>query len=200
MMSMELHGLDPQPNLYQTRCPSYERIPLPKDGSYDCRDRLDIINLLNSYGHLFDGAYREAWLERIFTDDIEWTLLPADANPAGTVVLRGRDQVRARFAETESRASLFLKEHDLDPAEGTVFHQITDICVVEQTERAARVAARQFVGVAHEGLVPPFQRFASVVIEGELTKQDDNCWRVKRWRLTSGAGRAMSRGARRRGA
>jgi hypothetical protein len=186
----------PQAELYQTRCPIYNVVPLPTDEQYDCRDRLDIINLLNSYGHLFDGGFRDAWIERIFTNDIEWTLLPADANPEAAVVMRGHDQIRTRFAQSESRASLFLKEQGLDPAEATVFHQITDICVVDQTPSTAHVVARQFVGVGHEGLVPPFQRFASVVIEGELIKRDDGRWRVRRWRLTSGAGRAMSRGAR----
>ena len=45
----------------------YSSAPMPViSDKYSLRDRLDILNLLSLYGHLFDGGYRTAWLETIF--------------------------------------------------------------------------------------------------------------------------------------
>ena len=184
---------DPQLELYETCCSRYDRPPLPMRGDYDLRDRLDIVNLLTAYGHLFDGGYRDAWIETIFAPDIEWTLLPFDGDHAAAVTMNGRDEVRAMFAGSTSQASMFLTKHGLAPAEAHVFHQISDICVVDQADTDAHVVARQFVGVGHESLDPSFQRFASVLVEGQLTKRPDAGWQVRRWQLTRSARKAMGR-------
>ena len=163
--------------------PRYSRAPLPMMGQpYDLHDRLEILNLLGAYGHLFDGGYREAWLETLFAPDVRFRLTP----PPGPlspepIVMEGRDGVRDWFARTPRVYRLLVESAGLDPMQAAVFHGIQNISVLEQTADRARIVANQYVGVRHAGLKPPFQYVGNVRIEGVLEKQPDGCWRITDW-------------------
>jgi len=166
--------------------PRYNAPALPlQGGDYDVRDRLDILNLLGAYGHLFDGGYREDWLATIFAPDARFSLTPrAVSLPPAPTVMEGRDGIRRWFAETPRVYRQLAEAQGLDPDKALVFHGIQNVVVVEQDARAARVVANQFIGVRHEGLSPPFQYVANVRIEGRLEKQPDGCWRVAVWDIS----------------
>lgn len=163
----------------------YSVAPLPASSdSYSLRDRIDILNLLSLYGHLFDGGYRTAWLETVFAPDVVWTLAPQPAVGRDTVsVMRGREQVKSWFIETPRAYRVYVEKQGLDPEGASVFHSVQDIGITEQQPECASIVANEFIGVRHPGLSPTFQHFAVVRIEGRLQKNTAGYWQVVNWNL-----------------
>lgn len=163
----------------------YSSAPLPTTcDSYSLRDRLDILNLLALYGHLFDGGYRTAWIETVFAPDVVWTLPPQpDVGRDSVSVMRGREEVKRWFIETPRAYRTYVEKQSLNPEQATVFHSVQDIGITEQKPETARIVANEFIGVNHPGLSPTFHHIAIIRIEGELKKNTAGRWQVINWNL-----------------
>jgi len=166
------------PRLEETR-PIYSRAPVPLMARpYDLQDRLEILNLLGAYGHLFDGGYREAWLETVFAPQARFILR---SEHYGLTEMEGRDGIRRWFADSARVYRQYVERQGLDPAEARVFHWVQNVTVVDQQPDRARVVANQYVGVKHPGLEPTFHYVGNVRIEGVLEKDAGGRWQVVLW-------------------
>lgn len=163
----------------------YSSAPMPAiSDKYSLRDRLDILNLLSLYGHLFDGGYRTAWLETIFAPHVVWTLAPQPALGRDTIsIMRGREEVKNWFRETPRAYLIYVEKQGLDQDGASVFHSVRDIGITEQKPASASIVANQFIGVRHPGLTPTFHQLAVVGIEGELEKNAAGQWQVVNWNI-----------------
>lgn len=163
----------------------YSTAPLPTTSdSYNLRDRMDILNLMALYGHLFDSGYRTAWLETVFAPDVIWTLSPQPSvGRNSTSVMRGREEIKTWFTETPRAYLTYVENQGLDPEQATVFHSVQDIGIIEQTSETVKIVANEFVGVKHPGLSPTFHHIGIIRIEGELRKNTSGRWQVTDWNL-----------------
>lgn len=94
----------------------YSSAPIPaNDDNYSLRDRLDILNLLSLYGHLFDSGFRTVWLETVFAPHVVWTLAPQPAVGRDTIsAMRGREEVKSWFSETPRAYRIYVEKQFFD--------------------------------------------------------------------------------------
>lgn len=163
----------------------YSAAPMPAiSDQYSPRDRLDILNLLSLYGHLFDGGYQSAWLETIFAPHVVWTLAPQPALGRDTIsIMRGREAVKNWFRETPRAYLIYVEKQGLDQDRARVFHSVRDIGITEQKPASASIVANQYIGIRHPDLTPTFHHIAVVGIEGELEKNAAGQWQVVNWNI-----------------
>lgn len=132
---------------------------------FDIADRLEILNLIGAYSHYYDEGDFEAWAS-LFRDDAIFTFTGAvEATFSGKERLL---QIPSAYREALARGE-----------QGR--HYLTNITVLEQTEREASVAALALLsGIGADGKL---SYYSPGRYTGTLVACDDGSWRISQWQL-----------------
>ena len=131
-------------------------------GSFNVEDRLEIINVLNSYSHYFDHGQTEEWLN-LFTEDGTFE--------GEGMVFKGRAQMTPLVVRAKKWLETGVQRR----------HRISNIIFHEQTGSTARISAYLLLASTKN------KRELSIIstgrYDGWLVKKDGD-WKISKWVFT----------------
>lgn len=139
------------------------------DASVMIRDRLEILNVVQSFSHFLDERNFDEW-QALFTDDVQFEAFPGDGS---RVEIQGKPALVAFFQHRYEEGGL---------ASGQRRHALSTIRVAEQTEDAAQVKLYVTISMATDeaGLV-----FVTTGTYDVGLVKTANGWQANHWRIRS---------------
>lgn len=148
--------------------------PPEPDARFDVQDRLDIINLLNSYSHNIDGGRVEKFVQMFSEDALFETRFPGSS----AMQFVGHEGIRGLAEGAKARAATGNQRR----------HRLTNIVFHEQTQTSARISCYLLLtSTANERLQA---LDLSGQYDGELVKVAGQ-WKISRWILLADNGLAL---------
>lgn len=149
----------------------------PGSTDFDVKDRLAIINLINSYADCFDRDDMEQWFT-LFTDDIKCSIYLSDNEP---VIVSGDE-----FKSLLTRFRVGSAEAGRQP-----LHANTNLNIQQQSaDRAVAETYMLYVPMEIAAFNVPEKSLTETRITGtarylfNVLKGDDGIWRIDEYRIT----------------
>lgn len=127
---------------------------------FSVEDRLEIINVLNSYSHYFDHGQTEDWLN-LFTEDGIFEV-------AGGAVFKGRTQMMPLVARSKKWLEAGVQRR----------HRLSNIIFHEQTKSKARISV--YLLLASTANKEDLSFVSTGEYSGWLVKKDGE-WKISKW-------------------